>query len=145
MEQHGRNLFSRVDSEHPDYEEWLRMRNEMVAGLPTLDYSRFAPPVRADFDVADPALPAAANATENTSLASGASRLKTPPPMSSSGRGDPAAAPTSSYLSEMWPVSRVSTGGPPPSSTMVSSNCCVETSAQTSTWIGAIFCPSAIS
>jgi len=35
MEQHGRNLFTRVDSEHPDYAEWLRGRDEMVAELPT--------------------------------------------------------------------------------------------------------------
>ena len=35
MEQRGRNLLTRVDSEHPDYQKWLRARDEMVAELPT--------------------------------------------------------------------------------------------------------------
>jgi hypothetical protein len=34
MEQHGRNLLTRVDSEHPSFQEWLRSRDEMVAELP---------------------------------------------------------------------------------------------------------------
>lgn len=34
MEQHGRNLLTRVDSEHPSFQEWLRARDEMVAELP---------------------------------------------------------------------------------------------------------------
>jgi hypothetical protein len=34
MEQHGRNIFTRVDPDHPDYADWMRGRDEMVAELP---------------------------------------------------------------------------------------------------------------
>jgi hypothetical protein len=34
MEQHGRNVFTRIDPEHPDYAEWVRGRDAMVAELP---------------------------------------------------------------------------------------------------------------
>jgi hypothetical protein len=34
MEQHGRNILTRVDPEHPGFAEWLQARDEMVAELP---------------------------------------------------------------------------------------------------------------